>query len=262
MNRAERRQLERGLVQRPAGILGTPGPGMIAVPAVEWTWSRAAYSLWPVLLRAPRGSVFLPDLRTSDIAGKRNALAAEFLRRPQLHWLLFIDADMEVPADTLTRLLAVPGDVVGGLYAGRLPPHHLEAGRVIEQAATPDPLRPTDNPECICEMIDWDEVGQVVEVDILGAGVMLIYRRVLEKLEAPWFVPNRGTGRLPEPGQAGHGMNEDLNFTVRAKAEGFRVICDTRVQAVHLGANGVTVDFARMHQYQLGHAASAHEAAR
>lgn len=215
-------------------------PGNVTIPCMGQMYTKTAQSLVALSHRLPPGSstTFMDSLST--IAGKRNAAAAYFLEDPKLKWLCFIDSDMVVPPDAIIRLLRTPGDVVGGLYCQREPPYLFEAGWVDEGSLSDDPRRPTDTEGVQYRLLTVDQVdGQPHSVDVVGTGLMLIRRRVLEAVDPPWFEPN-------ERNLKGYGQNEDWNFCLRAKRAGFNVVCNTAVYADHLhGPQPLSLEFVR-----------------
>ena len=70
-----------------------------------------------------------------------------------------------------------------------------------------------------------------IPVEVCGTGVLLIHRHVFEAMDPPWFVANEKY--YPE-------ANEDLNFSIRARDLGFRIVCDTSVPCGHITALSVT----------------------
>ena len=71
--------------------------------------------------------------------------------------------------------------------------------------------------------------GQMVEADVVGAGALLIHRRVLERLPDPWF-------KFTYEGRDNdEGVSEDFYFCKKAKEAGFTIIVDTAVQCPHDG---------------------------
>lgn len=220
--------------------LRTLPPGNIAIPCTGQMWTKAAQSLVFLSHHLPANSTmsFLDSLST--IAGKRNAAVAYFLEANHLKWLCFIDSDMVVPPDTITKLLRTRGDVVGGVFCQREPPYPFEFGWV--DGLSDDPRRPTDTDDLQFRSFNLELSGQPVSVDVIGTGLLLIHRHVFTKLEPPWFEPNE---RLIK----GYGQNEDWNFCIRAKRAGFDVVCATDVFADHLGGvQPLSLDFVRTWQ--------------
>lgn len=214
-------------------------PGSIAIPCTGQIWSKTVQSLVSLSHHLPVNSTmsFLNELST--IAGKRNAAAAHFLdQQRHLKWLCFLDSDMVFPVDTINKLLQTPGDVIGGVYAQRHSPYFLVAGWVDN--LSDDRRRPTDTERLHFQALTLDQLdGQSIPVDVLGTGLLLIHRRVLENMDPPWFEPN-------ERIITGYGQGEDWNFTTRAKLAGFDVMCATGLFAEHLcGEQGLSLDFLR-----------------
>jgi hypothetical protein len=119
--------------------------------------------------------------------------------------VLFIDDDMCVPADLVTKLLAHNKDIITPLFfrgGGDCAPLVFAPG----ENGDSEPM--------------WDHPPRQLFVAPCGAGtgVMLIKREVLEAVEPPWFIwPND-----PERGM-------DLGFCARAREKGFAVWCDSSI---------------------------------
>lgn len=137
---------------------------------------------------------------------KRNDAVEECLKTDSTH-LLFVDSDTVLIKGAVKQLIdhdvPVIGAVIykkGGSYApvfGFWVPE-----RQIYQ--TPLPFR----------------YDQLAEVDIVGAGFLLIKREVLEKLQRPYFKCLTGMAK------------EDVYFCIKCKEAGFSVYVDT---GLHLG---------------------------
>ncbi len=153
------------------------------------------------------------------VALARNAVVAQFLVSKCSH-LLFIDDDVTVPPDAITRLLAVGGDVALGCYASYKQFGDGTAGFYVVV------LRLSGGAEDCYR--SWPD--GVEEVAGGGAGCMLIARPVLESMRYPWF---RFQG-LHVPGTP-HvvSIGEDVDFCTRARAGGFRVWADGGVRCGH-----------------------------
>lgn len=143
-------------------------------------------------------------------------------------YLFFLDSDVIPPADAVHRLLARNLPIVSGMYCRRSPPHAipvmLRGGQWVTRL--PDLNNPNESP--------------LVEVDLVGAGCMLVHRSVLEKFLTkpgrpgkPWFdwrVDMQGI--MP----AGECLSEDFTFNLRARTEfGYKIVVDTSVRCRHVG---------------------------
>lgn len=136
-------------------------------------------------------------------------------------FLFFLDSDVIPPHDAILRLMAHRQPIMSGLYCRRSPP-----------AAVPVMIR---NGQWVTEY----QPGTVVEVDVVGAGCLLIHRSVLESLppQRPgyhwfdWKVNLKGLGIYPEE----ECMSEDFSFCLHARKKGFRILVDTSVVCRHVG---------------------------
>lgn len=152
-----------------------------------------------------------------DVA--RNAACQLALERG-FQYLMFLDDDVIPPPDTFQRLAAPGADIISGLYYRRKEP-------ICPVAMT---VPPGGGPPIW--VTTWNPPNSTVEVDLVGAGCLLLHRRVLERIPAPWFVWEIGK----EPAVEGrNAMSEDFAFCMKAKAAGFRVYLDTSIQCDHVG---------------------------
>lgn len=143
-------------------------------------------------------------------------------------WLFFIDDDVIVPPNAFTALAAHRLDIVSGLYVRRSPPVGLPVMlRETIQEVSGKPVRAAQH------ITDFTP-GSLIEADLVGAGCLLIHRRVLERLWAPlegrlfrWMMEDH----VPE----GQRCSEDFWFNREARKAGFRIHVDTSVQCGHVG---------------------------
>lgn len=137
-------------------------------------------------------------------------------------WLFSLDSDVIPPRDTINRLIAHQLPICSALYCRRSPPH-----------AVPVMIK---NGQWVTSYVP----GSMVEVDLVGAGALLIHRSVLEKL--PPQRPQMGkhwfdwrvdcAGILPQ----GECLSEDFTFCVAARRDlGIRVWVDTSLVCRHVG---------------------------
>jgi hypothetical protein len=194
--------------------------GVLCVPCEKFVPSLALKAY--LQLQLPIGSqrAFVTELTTP--AAKRNACIHTVLSDPQAPaWIYFGDSDMVPEPDTVLRLLETGHDVVGALYAGRMRGHPPLANGDIQYGLE-------------CGYADgrehrWEDVcGTLAACDWVGAGALLVRRRVLEAL-APgaWFTSDET------------GENEDMEFCAKARAAGFPIYVEGRVRVAHLQLTGV-----------------------
>lgn len=139
-------------------------------------------------------------------------------------WLYFCDDDTCMPSDSFLKLSAHSYDIVSGLYYRRHPPIDAMMLRDTPQG-----------PGWIKEF----QMGQVINVDYVGGGCLLIHRRVLEALEKPmgrkWF-RWRLEDSEPDDLFPGIKLSEDFYFSKAARVlGGFKIYVDTSVQCLHIG---------------------------
>lgn len=152
----------------------------------------------------------------------RNAACDRALKQGY-QWLFFLDDDVVCPPDTINRLKGHGKDVVSGIYYRRQEPIKPVALRWKQHEG-----------KRVAVHIEDFTPGEVVEADIVGAGCLLIHRRVLEEVGAPWFewlLDPFIRKDIPD----GERVSEDFDFCNKAKAKGFRVFLDTGIQCQHIG---------------------------
>jgi len=188
---------------------------------------------WNTLVLFESGRPY--DVARNNIATRALDVGAE--------WCFYWDSDMVIPPNTLTRLTSHELMIVGGLYDRRHPEIWPEifrdaGGGVLD----PIPRSQIPEPSALPQGL--------MEVDGIGAGCLLVHRRVFEFLKEK--VPLRtfsvrgpppgeikfyeffrwGVGR--DPGSEGPSYSEDLTFSVLARKHGFKIFCDTFVKPMHL----------------------------
>lgn len=131
-------------------------------------------------------------------------------------WLMFIDDDVIMPPDTYARLSSHGYDIVTGLYYKRSAP----IAPVLLRDTKPSPSYVTDI-----------VAPGVSEVDLCGAGCLLISVKALKTISYPWFEWKVDRYDLPPPDRC----SEDFSFCRKAKQSGFKIYVDTSVQCKHIG---------------------------
>ncbi len=146
----------------------------------------------------------------------RNHLVCRMLDHPidPTH-LLFLDADIVPPRETVGRLLRANKSIVSGLYRKRLPPYEPMAFLKGRGGAL-KPISPKG--------------PRLRRVDFVGAGCLLITREVFETIKPPWFTS--------EWTERGH-LAEDFSFCEKARRTGFSIYVDTTVRPLHLEPVGI-----------------------
>jgi len=155
----------------------------------------------------------------------RNSLINDFVKT-DADYIFFIDSDTGVPHEGLKKLVEHQKDIVSGLYFQRYPPYNPTFKKLQKNEFGNDQYLP---------ILDYPE--GLVEVDMVGAGCLLISRRVCENLMEPYFFS-------PE-----QDYTEDTYFCLQAKKAGFSIYVDTTVKCLHDTA--MTVDEVTFSMYKL-----------
>jgi len=147
---------------------------------------------------------------SGPIQEMRNTITTRALELNCTH-LIFLDADMVYPENTLLKLLSHNVDIVGALCFKRWPPFHptIFTGDKYEMTLI-DP---------------WPE-NELIEVTATGTGCLMIKTEVFEKMPYPWFE----FSETPEGGVVG----EDVQFCYKAKELDYKIYVDTGLETEHL----------------------------
>ena len=186
---------------------------LIAVPTFENITPETFKSIYD--LDVPEGVfVDFEFVKGYDCARARNAIAKKAVDGGY-DYVLMIDSDMIVPADTITKMLEYPADIVVCIA----------------------PVKNTKNHTV--EIFKWngrnfagrytvDELPDKPRFAVYGSGMScsLIKTAVFNVIPYPWF-----QYVVYENGSC---LSEDLYFCVQATKFGIGVEADTRVRAGHL----------------------------
>lgn len=140
-------------------------------------------------------------VRDTILQRSRSMLVAQALKHKQTTHVLFIDTDMRFPPDVARRMMAHDKDIVGCNYRHRTVRVDSTARGMNDQ------------------WVNSAERSGLEEVLHTGTGMLLIKRRVFEKMEKPWF---ETTYRHMQDDW----MGEDVFFCVMARRAGFKVWID------------------------------------
>lgn len=193
-------------------------PRILVAFLLERTISYADLVFPAVVQIAAQGPVILnmPYQRT-DLA--RNRASMELLKGNFTH-LLMMDIDHVHPADIIQRLARwVVKDpkkyqVVGGLNFRRSEPYDPCAYKIGQDGSM--------------YTIAWEKEDEILEVDRLGTGSILIAREVLETIPPPWFVNDYSQAwRDAWPG-------EDIGFNKKCQESGIKMWVDLTVTSPHI----------------------------
>jgi hypothetical protein len=156
------------------------------------------------------------------VASARNRICAAAMERKS-DYVMFIDDDMTADdmAVDIKKMIALDKDIVFGIMCTKGRPHTPNVGKITKIGES----------KTICDSItqqiyDWPD--KPFKCDLGSTAYMLIKRKVLEKLGAPWFYmpPNYTNGNI---------FGEDLTFCFNARMHGFEVWADPSIRLGHLG---------------------------
>lgn len=196
---------------------------LMAILTREIVTTKWAFGLRNISLPGSSGVCFKSGA-PFDVA--RNAACVDALAG-NFQWLLFLDDDVVPPGDVFFRLAAHNHDIVSGLYYRRQEPI-CPVAMAFNTEGKPQWVTTWNPPNCL------------LEVDLVGAGCLLIHRRVLERMGAPWFIWEIGKVKPDSPDSSEQpkaigAMSEDFTFCMNAKRAGFKVHLDTSVRCEHVG---------------------------
>lgn len=187
--------------------------GVLHTGIVTTDWARAFRAV-----QLPAGTIFSYSSHWPyDVS--RNQIVRLALQH-NVEWLFFLDSDVLPPADVVTRLMGHNLPIVQGLYYSKV---EGNAPLVMRRVSGPD------GKEVYTYLANWTP-GELVPVDTIATGCLLIHRRVLQafdKAGIQWFEWTMGRPGFDE------GLSEDFEFGKRAKNMGFPMYVDTGVVASH-----------------------------
>jgi GT2 family glycosyltransferase len=182
----------------------------VAIPSMDWVHAFLVHWAVGFPAQVPEGhSVslnFINNVQPVELA--RNSIAKSFLESGA-DALLFVDSDV-VPGNNVWELFKVKGDIVGGRcqFIDRNKGVFINALRLDRDEFMVDaPKKP-------------------VEVKGVGMSLTLIYKRVFDALDYPYFEFLRDKdGKWI--------MGEDVNFCGKARAKGLKVMFHPDVKGAH-----------------------------
>ena len=185
-------------------------------------------------IRTQRGNQMDEFFQVSNIGlltRSRNLLVKTFLDQSKADWLLMIDSDERLTIETWDKLVGAAHDkerpVVSGLVFAAF--FNDDDGSL-----RPVPTIYRDLPEVGLQAMDDYPIDEVIEVDAVGTGCLLIHRSILELLQEKatenqgrdwaWFVDGAIAGRW---------FGEDLLFSKRLKSLDIKIHAHTGAICAH-----------------------------
>ena len=193
---------------------------LIAVPSHDMV--HADFTRCMMNLDKPAGTSFA--MITSTLVYTARTLIANKAVEMGFDRVLWVDADMTFDPDALIRLSKDMDehnlDMVCGIYFTRKAPIMPSIHSHIKWEVKPDGWVDTD---CRC-FVDYPE-DSLFEIESCGFGFVMTSVPLLAKMNEIY-----GSPFYPLMG-----MGEDTTFCIRARKEGFKIWCDSRVKVGHIG---------------------------
>lgn len=162
----------------------------------------------------------IAEVEGTNVAKQRNIGVQGFLKTDFTH-LFFVDSDMVLPKDALTKLLSTDKDIITSLYFQKKEPFFPVIGKRSE------------------DLLEWIvnyPQNSIIEVEYCGMGCCLIKRNVLETM-----LPKlENIGEIPQFFSYANNLSEDIFFCDKARENGFKIFCDTSVKCGHLKQSVIT----------------------
>ena len=215
-----------------------PKPSVfIAMPCYDSVKINTMLSIFQLIqqLGQSKIEVGINTMKSPLIHQARNYLSSVFLTTDYTH-LLFIDSDVEFGAEVGLRMLVADKDIITTPYRAKNP--NLNTHTYTVKFADPKvvPILP----------------GGLVEIEAGPTGLMLIHRRVFEKIiknRPDLKIKNSANQALKETDKShsfyynffdfafedGYTYGEDVSFCKLARKEGFKLYANTESPTGHRG---------------------------
>jgi hypothetical protein len=192
----------------------------ICVPVQNQVTAVFAYSL--AMLQRKCGEAELATSlhfnMGSEVTMQRQQLVEQALQTDCTH-IMWIDADMQFPVDTLNILLAADKDIIAGNYSTRVPPHR------------PVAFKSKNNLDS--RVFSGKGIEKVWAV---GSGMMLVKREVYENVSPPHY-------KIEYSEDYTNLVGEDIYFCNLVNKDGYEVYIshDLSDRIAHIGTRAYTV---------------------
>jgi hypothetical protein len=209
---------------KPKVIIGTLDGGTMPSQFMDYLWKLCKYE-------REEPSELYEFLEPIHVVGlyvqeNRNELI-RLAKKQGADWLLQLDCDLTFRPDLLRSLFrtADPATrpILCGIYSNVGNVTHDGTFTVVDMI-----YAEAENGMYIPCAAPWNM--QPVQVDAAGAGILLTYLPIFDKIPEPWFFiatyvnPETKEERL---------MNEDISFCRNVRMNGFPIWCDPAVEATH-----------------------------
>ena len=184
-------------------------------------------------LSKSRIKVGINTMKSPLIHQARNYLTSAFLTT-EYQYLLFIDSDVEFEPESIVRMLVAKKEII-------CTPYRVKAEKLDKHIYTVEFKNPKNIPI---------QPGGLVEIEVGPTGLMLIDRKVFEKImkKYPYLkIKNKATPSADKSHEFyynffdfgfkdGYAMGEDVSFCRLARGSGFNIYANTQSTTQHHGA--------------------------
>lgn len=189
---------------------------LIAVPTFENIKPECFKSIYS--LTRPEGyELYFDYVPGYDCAKAKNQIAKNAMAG-NYDYVLMVDSDIQLPSDTLVKLLECDSDIALGWY------YHKRTK--TDQTVIFTFGKDFNDNNNIKESVMIHEVPRPIDVKGGGLGIALIKTDIFHNLEYPYFkfvtYPNDTV------------LSEDLYLCNQATARGFNIKCNPRVKGNHI----------------------------
>jgi len=212
---------------------------MIAIPCYDGKVNiRTAFAIAELVPKLDKMGVRLNLVHMSGcsiITKARNKLVRNFMESDCTDFL-FVDADVVINTDAVTRLIALSSDK--DVVAGSYPRRSKDAKFFLDFYLDED------------GQLEFDDHG-LMRVESVSTGFMLIRRHVIEHMiekHPEWKYQGDGDGETEHALfdfmiLNGQYIGEDYAFCLRARQDGFKIYLDPMISLPHIGTEEFTRDF-------------------
>ena len=209
----------------------------IAMPCYDSVKINTMLSIFQLIqkLGQSKVEVGINTMKSPLIHQARNYLTSVFLTTEYTH-MLFIDSDVEFGPEAVLRMLVADKDIICTPYRAKNPDLSTHTYTVKFSDPTVVPILP----------------GKLVEIEAGPTGLMLIHRRVFEKIiknRPDLKIKNRANQALKETEKShsyyynffdfafedGYTYGEDVSFCKLARANGSKLYANTESMTAHRG---------------------------
>jgi hypothetical protein len=196
--------------------------------------------------RYPRNEIELCFVDGTSPARAHNKAVHEFLDDPrEFKRLLIVGRDHIFKSDALKILFEADKDIIAGITVARQKAMSQVKDPVLSIVSDWKDGKPVNltRIECI-EKINAEK-GQPFKVPVIGDGLMMVKRKVFERMPAPWFYePPITEEERKEMGKKVLGtIGCDIIFCREALKYGFETWAHPGVQYVHIGKHYAAVAY-------------------